>query len=47
MKNYEEVRKTYDEALTIEEVKAMRIVWLDYAEFEICQENYTRARTIL
>lgn len=43
----EETRKTYEEALTVGEVKKERVVWINYAEFEERQEAFTRARTIL
>jgi len=35
MQKHDEARKTYDESLLVEEVKQNRIVWLDYANFEI------------
>ena len=37
LQKYDEVRKLYDESLTIEEIKLVRTVWLDYANFEIAK----------
>ena len=43
----ERARETYEEAIKHEVVKSQNQVWICYAEFEINQEAFTRARTIL
>jgi hypothetical protein len=43
----EQATATYDEALEIMAIRKSRVFWLSYSDFELRQNNVTRARTLL
>ncbi len=43
----EKARETYEEGIKSDGLKMNKYIWICYAQFEINQEAFTRARTIL